>query len=393
MDPAAPAAVDTAILSDRLHLRIPSRPEWVEATVEFLHQRASTCGVCPEGQVPTLALALQEALLNAMVHGNLEIEGAMEKSPDALFAEMRAKYAADPKLGARPVDVRVDFDGQRCQWTITDQGKGFDAPAMLRLLEAGGDRRRGILIMKTFLDDVRFEDGGRSAVLTLQKSVDAAQRRQLRIHFQNPIEIFPLQLDGSTDYAAAYQAVCHELTPAGMVFLQTQPNPAAQMIVGVVCEQRVVFIPAALEGAEVLGDGMVHVECRFLSRFDPQGPAPSLDPIRQGTEPVAEAVARLENMPAPAHPADDRRSHTRVPYTRRVLVEGPEPVTAFARDFSKGGIALITPAALPLNEVRALVVDQPQGSSLRVTARIVRCSPIMNGFYDVGAQFLDSAAS
>jgi anti-sigma regulatory factor (Ser/Thr protein kinase) len=66
----------------------------------------------------------------------------------------------------------MDHDGRRCVWTISDEGPGFDVEGVLgrqlgdpeRLLLASG---RGLQIMRTFMDEVRFEDGGRRVILVL----------------------------------------------------------------------------------------------------------------------------------------------------------------------------------------------------------------------------------
>jgi hypothetical protein len=93
--------------------------------------------------------------------------------------------------------------------------------------------------------------------------------------------------------------------------------------------------------------------------------------------------------------AAERRTHPRFPYTERLQIEtqsGREPALGFARDLSKGGIAFITTAPLPL-EVRVLGLPRSGGEPLRVRVLILRCTRIMEGFYDIGARFLALEAS
>ncbi len=68
---------------------------------------------------------------------------------------------------------------------------------------------------------------------------------------------------------------------------------------------------------------------------------------------------------------DERRAHPRLPFTGNVTVAFDEPpgtVTAYARDLSKGGLAIISRTPLPL---RHAVVALPRrgGATLRIHAR------------------------
>src|SRR5437016_2479310 len=144
-------------------VRLPSRPHWVEPTVEYLRQKALLCGACQESRSGKLLLALQEALVNAVVHGNLELSSELKEHADSSFAEALAQRAADGELSNRTVDVLVEYDGRRCRWIITDQGKGFDVDAAMRRLESDDPEvilasGRGIMIMRSFLDDVKYEN-------------------------------------------------------------------------------------------------------------------------------------------------------------------------------------------------------------------------------------------
>src|SRR5947208_11431792 len=119
------------IASEQIHLCLPSRPDWIEACAEYLRQRAVLSGACQESRSGKLLVALHEAISNAVVHGNLELSSELKERGDNAFAEALAARAADPRFASRTVDVLVDYDGERCRWVITDQGKGFDAERKL----------------------------------------------------------------------------------------------------------------------------------------------------------------------------------------------------------------------------------------------------------------------
>src|SRR5262249_38924935 len=149
--------------------------------VDYLKTRAVLCGACQETRAGKLMIALHEALSNAVVHGNLELASALKERGDDSFARELATRAGDARLAERIVDVVVDYDGDRCQWIVTDEGSGFDVEAVLRRLESDDPELllssgRGILMMRSFLDEVRYEKGGRRCVLTLRRGSGAERR-------------------------------------------------------------------------------------------------------------------------------------------------------------------------------------------------------------------------
>ena len=82
--------------------------------------------------------ALREALYNAVVHGNHD----------------------DPRKCVR-VTCRCKF-GEVCM-TVRDEGRGFDFYQIPDPTTPGtiySSRGRGIYLMKAFMDEVRFEEGG-----------------------------------------------------------------------------------------------------------------------------------------------------------------------------------------------------------------------------------------
>lgn len=85
-----------------------------------------------------LRLAAEEALNNAIRHGN----------------------RCDPQ---KDVAIELDIDARRARVVITDQGEGFDPdavpdPTADENLEK--PRGRGIMLMRAYMDEVRFARGG-----------------------------------------------------------------------------------------------------------------------------------------------------------------------------------------------------------------------------------------
>jgi anti-sigma regulatory factor (Ser/Thr protein kinase) len=381
--------------AEQTHLRLPSQPDWIHATADYLRNKAVLCGACLEDQGMKLHIALIEALSNAVMHGNLEISSELKEQGDTSFTEAVAARAADPAFASRLVDIVVDYDGDRCEWRITDEGKGFDVETVMRrdalddsqlLLSSG----RGILMMKAFLDGVRYEAGGRRAILTLAKLAGDEKRSHGRTRVQQRLRIAPLRPDGSVDWESAYEAVSRNFSAEGVAFLQEKLAASDRIIIGIPQpDGEVLYLPAEVRHARSLAENVVELGCRF-----PLKEPVLAEPPEKATERAVEVIeALLERLRDLQVAPDERRSHSRLIYTERIEIrsvpEGP-PVVGFARDLSKGGLAMITNVPVGL-EIAQLAVPQGKDAPLlKIRARIVRCSKIMGGFYDVGARFLDA---
>lgn len=395
--PEAPSLA-AAIVSDRCHLRIPSRLEWIDLTVSYLHQKACESGLCGTTKDSALALALREALLNAVIHGNLEVPGVLLRQGEKKFAESLAAHSANPYYADRTVDIIVDNTEHRCQWTITDQGRGFDIKKVLREYETGfvgeASTGRGILIMRAIMHEVRYEENGRRLVLTFQKVPRTVGKVSLPFSFENPIEVFPIDAAGTVDYDHNYDAVCHDLSESGMAMLQSQPPATDRVIIGVICDGKQLFLPAKIKGRKQVQDELHEVTCQFETPLDPDL-KPQVSKLGLPAD-LTKARKPGHGSSASLSPVSDRRRYTRVIYTERVGIQvdgSAEPVQAYARDLSKGGIALITVFPLAVDENRVVTLPLPQGSKLRMQTRIVRCTEIAKGFYDIAGQFVSADAA
>lgn len=385
----------TYVLSEHTHLRMPSKPHWIEATVDWLRHKAILAGACHDTRAGKLLVALHEALSNAIVHGNLELSSALKEQGDDAFARALVERVADDRLSSRAVDVKVECDASRCRWVITDEGAGFDVEAVLRRHESDDPEvilasGRGILIMKSFLDEVRWEQGGRRLVLGLKRQSGEEKRRALRVSRHDPIHVAPILPDGTVDWHAAYEALTRNVSDNGIGLLQQNLAQTERVLIGMMVEGKMVYVPAEVRHCRSLTGDVVELGCRLQSQgvdVRPVG-AVAVDAVEQ----IQQAVTGLLEQHADRRtPADERRRHQRVDYTERIEIftaPGAEPVFGFARDLSKGGMAFVVHQPLPA-EVTIVLAARDAGRALRVRARVTRCNKVIENFYDAGVKFLE----
>lgn len=383
------------VLTEQMQLCLPSRPDWIDATVDYLRQRAVLCGACQESRSGKLMVALHEALSNAIVHGNLELGSELKEQGDSSFAEALSQRVGDPKLAGRVVDILMDYDGKRCRWVITDEGKGFDYDKVLRrqdssdpeVLLASG---RGILLMRSFLDEVRYEDSGRRLILTLNRPSGDEKRHTPRIALNQPLRVAPIRPDGTVDWDAAYEAVSRNFSASGVALLQQGLAGTQRVLIGVCADNQLLYIPAEVRHCRTLSGNLVELGCHFQVPAEAAAALPGPQP-REG---VREAIAELIERRAPASlPHDERRTHQRVVFNERIevqVVSSGQSLVGYSRDLSKGGIAFIATTALA-REAVVIVLPRLEGP-LGLRGQIVRCNKIQEGLYDIGARFLELAS-
>jgi len=391
--PDLPGAVEF----EQTRLRMPSRTDWIDPMVEFLKQKAILCGACQESRASKLLIALHEALSNSVVHGNLELSSDLKEQGDDAFAAALAQRSADPLYSSRMVEIVTTFDGDSYSWTFTDQGKGFRFEQVLGKVMATeqglGASGRGLLIMQAFLDEVRFELGGRRAILTLRRQSGSEKRLHARMPLQTRVRVIPLRPEERVDWSTGYDAVARNFSQGGVTIVQHQPPVSERVLIEFPGGAAPIYLPAEICHRRTLDSSVEELGCRFLFELGALAPAQ----ITAGTIEEADAAlgAILERLGEQVSVNNERREHPRFVYTERINIErhaATEPTIGFARDLSKGGISFIVTAPLP-QEIRILGLPRYGQPPLRVRVQVLRCHKIMDGFYDVGARFLGLEAS
>jgi len=117
--------------------------------------------------------ALQEALSNAMFHGNLEvnqqeIDALREDFDQRLISRLIEERLREPQFRDRRILVDVHLTAREARFVIRDEGRGFakksvEANARARSFESGS--QCGLTLMKALMDDVSYNDAGNELVL------------------------------------------------------------------------------------------------------------------------------------------------------------------------------------------------------------------------------------
>jgi anti-sigma regulatory factor (Ser/Thr protein kinase)/FixJ family two-component response regulator len=128
-------------------------------------------GFMSENEALRLRLAIQEAILNAIEHGNLELDSRWKEveGEEGLdkFTLVRRQRLEDPRYAERRVRVTSEFEEGRFQIVIKDEGPGFlnSKELIIPLAENLSCFGRGMTLIKNAVDELRFRDNGSEVTL------------------------------------------------------------------------------------------------------------------------------------------------------------------------------------------------------------------------------------
>ena len=137
-----------AVTEQTTELSFPSRVESIAEATDAAVEVARRAGF-PDDAIYGVDMAVREAVTNAVLHGNRRDE-------------------------SRAVELEVQVQGDALSISVRDRGEGFDPGSIpdptdpQNLLKASG---RGILFMRTFMDEVTWEahPGGGTVVRMRKK--------------------------------------------------------------------------------------------------------------------------------------------------------------------------------------------------------------------------------
>lgn len=150
-------------------------PELIAPLVAYLQESAARIkGVDETGRMQ-LGIALNEGLLNALYHGNLEVSSQLREAGEAAYLALAEERRRTPPYRDRRIHIRAQMTASQAVFVIRDEGPGFkpeslpDPTAPENLAKISG---RGILLMRSFVDALRYNGTGNQLTLIKRMSTN-----------------------------------------------------------------------------------------------------------------------------------------------------------------------------------------------------------------------------
>jgi CheY-like chemotaxis protein len=146
---------------------------FIPPLIGHLQENLTRLRLCDENGLIRVAVALREALTNAIYHGNLEAVLDPRAKDDREYRKLIEERLHQEPYEDRRVYVTAKESRREAIYTIRDEGPGYDPSALpdpanpVNLEKVSG---RGLLLIRTFMDEVAHNKEGNE--ITMVKRCD-----------------------------------------------------------------------------------------------------------------------------------------------------------------------------------------------------------------------------
>ena len=145
--------------------------------VDHCQRLVTRMRLCDDTGRIRIGIALEEALLNALYHGNLELTSeALRKARAGLIENGNPNMIDERKKKSpyreRRIHFHVSVSPDIAEFVVRDEGPGFnpaDVPDPTDPANLERESGRGLLLMRSFMDDVKYSHGGNEVRLVKRK--------------------------------------------------------------------------------------------------------------------------------------------------------------------------------------------------------------------------------
>ena len=164
------------LVRDNCEFEIPNDLSTLQSVAHHLKQALRCLPLGDEVERIRAGIALDEAMMNAYLHGNLEVRSAVPNVDREAFLAVAERRRFEPPYNERKLHVSMDLTRSEARFVIRDDGNGFD----VAICEDAADYfnmehpvGRGIVLMRSMMDEVRYNETGNEVTL-VKHAVDEA---------------------------------------------------------------------------------------------------------------------------------------------------------------------------------------------------------------------------
>ena len=151
--------------------------------VRHLQQTIRCVQLADETERLRVGIALEEALLNAFYHGNLEIDPELRATDIEAHSKLVDRRCQEEPYCGRRIFIDVYLTRTEAKYIVRDEGPGFDVSSIRdpkELTQLENPTGRGVLLMRTFMDELKFNELG-NEVTMIKRSVSPEELEDLDV--------------------------------------------------------------------------------------------------------------------------------------------------------------------------------------------------------------------
>ncbi|MCA9123524.1 MAG: response regulator [Planctomycetaceae bacterium] len=149
----------------------------VPAVIARIRDQLLEMGICDDAAIMPVSTAIDESLVNAMIHGNLEVSSKLrDEDSGKPYRNLISERRNLTPYRDRRVHIELTTNRDEACIVIRDEGPGFDPskipdprdPANIEKVSG-----RGLLLIHTFMDEVRHNGQGNEITMIKRRAVTA----------------------------------------------------------------------------------------------------------------------------------------------------------------------------------------------------------------------------
>lgn len=127
----------------------------------------------------SIELALEEALSNAIIHGNLEVPSDLKERDFDSFNDLIAARSVQEPYASRKVDILYSHNKKAAVVIIKDEGMGFDwRRRIAQDCDTDACHGRGLLLMQALSSEMSFNEKGDEVTLTFDLETPESNKEE-----------------------------------------------------------------------------------------------------------------------------------------------------------------------------------------------------------------------
>jgi anti-sigma regulatory factor (Ser/Thr protein kinase) len=147
---------------------LPNDQARIAPVVEFLASQAIRISNCDPTEEARISLALDEALTNALFHGNLEIDSDVADTEQMCRLDVARCRRTQRPFCDRRIRVLATIARHVAVFVIRDEGRGFDFKDLPDPTHDANLERtsgRGVFLMRSLMDQVLYNEIGNEVTM------------------------------------------------------------------------------------------------------------------------------------------------------------------------------------------------------------------------------------
>jgi CheY-like chemotaxis protein/anti-sigma regulatory factor (Ser/Thr protein kinase) len=149
--------------------------EGLDALIGYVKEQLRFMYLFGEHDILRIGTSLYEAIVNAIEHGNLELSSQHRELPSNEYRRLFEQRGLASPYRTRHVYLTSRFTRSSATFVVRDQGKGFDPSKLPNPTDpenVGRVNGRGLFLIRTFMDEVQFNETGNEITMILRRDAE-----------------------------------------------------------------------------------------------------------------------------------------------------------------------------------------------------------------------------